>query len=123
MQGLQGLSVNRPHARGAKLPTLHNPALDAASRNPQPELTGGSATLEYRYYLLVATTSATAAAATVSRAIMRAVGAQPALAARPISVTRRPSGPPRSSSIGYLLSFSRLVGAYYNIVLKMKDRT
>jgi hypothetical protein len=54
----------------------------------------GDAIVRCGYYLLVIKTSATAAATTASRAIRRAVGAQPARAVRPISLINRPRGSP-----------------------------
>jgi hypothetical protein len=54
-------------------------------------------------HLLVVRTSAAAAAATASSAIRRAVSGHPAWAARPISATRRPSGPvPFTDSSSFL---------------------
>lgn len=39
VEGLEGLSVNRPHARGVKPETLHNPPPAAASRpGPKPSM-------------------------------------------------------------------------------------
>ncbi len=37
MKGLKGLSVNRPHARGVKPETLHNPSLAARTRKARVE--------------------------------------------------------------------------------------
>ena len=58
------------------------------------------------YYLLVVKISATAAAATASRTIRRAVCGQPARAARPISVINRPKGLPLSSTAAFLIGTS-----------------
>jgi hypothetical protein len=79
-------SIRHHHLRGPPYCTASRPPSGPRLGDRERYVVGG-------YYLLVVKTSATAAAAAASKVIRRAVGAQPARTARPISVISRPRGP------------------------------